>query len=454
MRWSYCFNYLHNNLSVWEYNSLTVDSKTKSAIHGLQMDIILKNITLINGTGHLPQANVVLAIRDGKILYTGPSSGWSDVEEAITLDLRGRFVLPGLIDAHVHLSGSGEADSQFRAEDGAMALKILSNAQKNLAAGITTVRDLGGWNELEFVVRDWIQRGEFAGPRMCLAGRFISITEAGADYYEGMYRVADGVDEIRRAVREQVKHGADLIKIGVTGAVLVESGVPGATHFNEDEIQALVQEAEKFGRRVAAHAHGADGIRKALQAGVNTIEHGTFLFQNPEAIQFMAEHGIFLVPTLKVGWDIIQASDSKIPQWIKDKNNILQDNAESTLRMAYKAGVPIAMGSDVGTPLNYHGENGLEVYWMQHAGMSATDAIVAATGNAARALGWDSWMGTLEAGKVADLIVIDSHPLDDLRIFADKKHLQFVMKDGKVVSCHADHDLLRQVFASKYLSID
>ena len=418
------------------------------------MDIILKNITLINGTGHLPQADVVLAIRDGKILYTGPSSGWSDVEEAITLDLRGRFVLPGLIDAHVHLSGSGEADSQFRAEDGAMALKILSNAQKNLAAGITTVRDLGGWNELEFVVRDWIQRGEFAGPRMCLAGRFISITEAGADYYEGMYRVADGVDEIRRAVREQVKHGADLIKIGVTGAVLVESGVPGATHFNEDEIQALVQEAEKFGRRVAAHAHGADGIRKALQAGVNTIEHGTFLFQNPEAIQFMAEHGIFLVPTLKVGWDIIQASDSKIPQWIKDKNNILQDNAESTLRMAYKAGVPIAMGSDVGTPLNYHGENGLEVYWMQHAGMSATDAIVAATGNAARALGWDSWMGTLEAGKVADLIVIDSHPLDDLRILADKKHLQFVMKDGKVVSCHADHDLPRQVFASKYLSID
>ena len=129
------------------------------------------------------------------------------------------------------------------------------------------MRDLGGWNELEFVVRNWIRRGEFAGPRMCLAGRFISITEAGADYYEGMYRVADGVDEIRKAVREQVKHGADLIKIGVTGAVLVEHGVPGATHFNEDEIRALVEEAGKFGCRVAAHAHGADGIRKALASG-------------------------------------------------------------------------------------------------------------------------------------------------------------------------------------------
>ena len=257
------------------------------------MDIILKNITLIDGTGSAPQFNVVLVIRDGKIFYAGAVSDWPNEEDAIILDLEGKFVLPGLIDAHVHLSGAGEADSQFKADDGDMTLKILSNAQKNLAAGITTVRDLGGWNELEFVVRDWIKRGEFAGPRLCLAGRFISITEAGADYYEGMYRVADGVDEVRKAVREQVTHGADLIKVGVTGAVLVESGVPGATHFNEDEIQALVQEAAKFGRRVAAHAHGADGIMKALRAGVNTIEHGTFLFQNAEAIHFMAEHGIF-----------------------------------------------------------------------------------------------------------------------------------------------------------------
>src|ERR1041385_3821083 len=203
------------------------------------MDILLQKMTLIDGTGHAPIEDAVLVIRDGKVHYAGAASDWTETgEEAIQLDLRGQYVLPGLIDAHVHLSGAGEADSQFQADDGAMALKILSNAQKNLAAGITTVRDLGGWNELEFVVRDWIKRGEFAGPRMCLAGRFISISEAGADYYAGMYRVADGVDEVRKAVREQVKHGADLIKIGVTGAVLVESGVPGATHFNEDEIRA------------------------------------------------------------------------------------------------------------------------------------------------------------------------------------------------------------------------
>jgi imidazolonepropionase-like amidohydrolase len=418
------------------------------------MNILLQNFTLIDGTGALPVRNALIFIREGKIEYAGPASGWIITEsEAIAVDLRGRYVMPGLIDAHVHLSGSGEADSQFRADDGNMALKILSNAQKNLAAGITTVRDLGGWNELEFAVRNWILQGEFAGPRMCLAGRFISITEAGADYYEGMYRVADGVDEIRKAVREQVKHGADLIKIGVTGAVLVESGVPGATHFNEDEIRALVQEAGKFGRSVAAHAHGAEGILMALHAGVHTIEHGTFLHRSPEAIAFMAEHGIFLLPTLKVGWDIILAKDPKIPVWIMEKNMALQDDAELSLKLAYEAGVPIAMGSDAGTPLNYHGENVLELYWMQQAGMSAMDAIIAGTRNAARALGWDSWLGTLEKDKVADMIVLDANPQDDLRFIADKKHLQFVMKDGQVVACHVDHELPSELFPKKFLSI-
>jgi imidazolonepropionase-like amidohydrolase len=418
------------------------------------MDILLKNVTLIDGTGRPPRVDAVIAIRDEKILYAGPGSGWSEVrEQVITLDLEGQYALPGLIDAHVHLAGSGEADSQFGAEDGSMALKMLSNAQKNLAAGITTVRDLGGWNEIEFVVRERIQGGEFVGPRMCLAGRFISITEAGAEYYEGMYRVADGVDEVRKAVREQVMHGADLIKIGVTGAVLVEHGEPGATHFNEEEIRALVKEARKFNRYVAAHAHGADGILKALRAEVRTIEHGTFLYQDPAAIQFMAEHGIYLIPTLKVGWDIILSNNVQIPAWIMEKNRATQEEAARSLKMAYEAGVPIAMGSDVGTPLNFHGENGLEIYWMGQAGMSPMDAVVAATGNAARALGWEAWLGTLERGKVADLIVVDSNPLEDLRILADKNHLQFVMQDGRIVACHAGHTLPAELHANHVLLI-
>lgn len=418
------------------------------------LDILLRNLTLIDGTGSAPQVQAVIAIRDGNILYAGPSSGWSQAREGgITLDLGGQFVLPGLIDTHVHLAGSGEADSQFEADDGSMVLKMLRNAQKNLAAGITTVRDLGGWNELEFTVREWIRGGGFAGPRMCLAGRFISITEAGAEYYKGMYRVADGVDEVRKAVREQVMHGADLIKIGVTGAVLVEHGEPGATHFNEEEIRALVEEARKFGRSVAAHAHGADGIRKALRAGVRTIEHGTFLYQDPAAIEFMRENGIFLVPTLKVGWDIILSDNAQIPLWIMEKNRSTQDEAARSLKLAYDAGVPVAMGSDAGTPLNFHGENGLEIYWMGQAGMSPVDAIAAATGGAARALGWEGWLGSLEAGKAADLIVVDANPLQDLRVLADKAHLQFVMKAGQVAACHAAHHLPPEAFAKHVLLI-
>jgi imidazolonepropionase-like amidohydrolase len=418
------------------------------------MDTIIKNITLIDGSGRAPIQNAIVVISHGKITYAGSAAEWHKAEEdSVVLDLDGQYVLPGLIDAHVHLSGSGEADSQFSAPTGQMALKILSNAQRNLAAGITTVRDLGGWSELEFDARRAIQRGDFAGPRMCLAGRFISITEAGADYYAGMYRVADGVDEVRQAVREQVKNGADVIKMGVTGAVLVESGVPGATHFNFDEMQAVVEEAKKFSKRVAMHAHGIDGIRKAVEAGVDTLEHGTYLHQDPKVIQQMAQRGIFLVPTLKVGWDIMLAENSNIPEWITEKNRATQGDAERSLKLAYEAGVPIAMGSDVGTPLNYHGENALEVHWMHKAGLSAMDAIVAATGNAARALGWDAWMGTLEAGKVADLIVHAKNPLEDLRALADKESLQFVMKDGMIAVCHAGQALPEELFAEQVLTI-
>jgi imidazolonepropionase-like amidohydrolase len=190
-----------------------------------------------------------------------------------------------------------------------------------------------------------------------------------------------------------------------------------------------------------------------VQAGVNTLEHGTYLYQDPEVIRQMVERGVFLVPTLKVGWDIVLAEDSNIPRWIMDKNKASQGEAALSLKMAYETGVPIAMGSDAGTPLNYHGENTLEVYWMEQAGMSAMDALHAATGNAARALGWDSWMGTLEEGKAADLIVFDKNPLDDLRVLADKQSLQFVMKDGLIAACRAENDLPPRLFGKKYLPL-
>ena len=416
---------------------------------------VFRNITLIDGTGREPIANATVAVRDGKIVYAGKAKHWqpSYAEDVINLDYAGKYLLPGLIDTHVHLSGGGEPDSQFKTDTGSMALKILNNARKNLAAGITTVRDLGGWNELEFAVRRSIQRGEFSGPRLMLAGRFISITESGADYYEGMYRIADGVEEVRKAVREQVKNGADLIKLGVTGAVLVEDGVPGATHFNADEIRVAVEEAAKFDKRVAAHAHGIDGIRKAVQAGVHSIEHGTFLHQGADVIEEMSKRGTFLVPTLKVGWDIINDKSSKIPQWIIDKSVSIQDDSVKSLQLAYETGVPIAMGSDVGTPLNRHGENGLEIYWMQRAGMKPMDALVSSTLLAAKNLGWDTWLGSVEENKVADFLVVDENPLDDLRRLADKKCIRAVFLDGKLAARQPTDSYPKAILAKDCLSV-
>jgi len=417
--------------------------------------IVFQNITLIDGTGREPIPNATVAVRDGKIIYAGKARKWqpSREEDIINLDYGGKYLLPGLIDCHVHLSGSGEPDSQFKVDDGSMALKILSNARRNLAAGITTVRDLGGWNELEFAVRRWIRNGEFSGSRMMLAGRFISITESGADYYEGMYRVADGVEQVLKAVREQIKNGVDLVKLGVTGAVLVEDGAPGATHFNFDEVRVAVEEAAKFGKRVAAHAHGIDGIRKAVQAGAHTIEHGTFLHQGPDVIEEMARRGVFLVPTLSPGMTVINGDRSRVPAWIVEKLMETQDAAKESLRRALETGVPIAMGSDAGTPLNYHGENGLEVHWMNEAGMKPMDALVSSTSLAARALGWDSWLGSIEESKTADILILDEDPLDDLRRLADKKLIRAVFLDGKLAARQPTDSYPKTILAKDCLQV-
>jgi imidazolonepropionase-like amidohydrolase len=418
--------------------------------------IAFQNITLIDGTGAEPIPDATVGVRDGRIIYAGKAHKWqpSLEEDIINLDFGGKYIVPGLIDCHVHLSGGGEADSRFEEPtDGAMALKMLNNARRNLAAGITTVRDLGGWNELEFDVRRAIQSGQFSGPRLVLAGRFISISESGADHYFGMYRVADGVEEVRKAAREQIKHGADLVKLGVTGAVLVLDGVPGATHFNSDEIAVAVEEAAKFGRRVAAHAHGIDGIRRAVQAGVHSVEHGTYLYQDPDVIKQMAKRGTFLVPTLKADVDVTGAEHPQVPPWIVEKMQETREAVLKSLRAAHKAGVPIAMGSDAGTPLNYHGENGLEIALMQQAGLSPTECLVAATSNAARALDRASQIGSIEEGKLADLVVLDSDPLEDLKRLADKKCIRAVFLEGMLVARQPGDAYPRTVLAKDCLTV-
>jgi imidazolonepropionase-like amidohydrolase len=397
---------------------------------------LLKHATLIDGTGSKPTERGLVAIEGEKIIYAGTAEDWQPPEgkETREIDLSRKYILPGLIDCHVHIAAECLPDSTMAGPWGWTTLIMLKHAQNTLSAGITTIRDVGGRHHLEFSLRKAVEAGLFAAPRMSLAGKLLSITTTGTEWYDGMYREADGVDEVRKAAREQLKAGADLIKVLATGAVLAPGEKPGAATFELDEIRAAVTEAAKVGKIVAAHAHGIEGIRNAVEAGVKTIEHGTYLNQDLKVMERMAKEEIFLVPTLKAGFDVIDGDRPGIPDWIMEKSKETQEDAMRSIRKAYEMGVPIAMGTDAATPYNFHGENAMELYYMSQAGISTMDCIVASTKNAARALGWDSKLGTLEAGKLADLIVVKKNPLDDLRSLADRKNIDYVMQSGKFVA--------------------
>lgn len=397
---------------------------------------VLKNARLIDGTGAKPIERAVVAIENETILYAGNAEDWIPPEGKTLheLDLTSRTILPGLIDCHVHIAAESLPDSTMAGPWGWSTLIMLKHAQNTLSAGVTTIRDVGGRHHLEFSLRKAVEAGMFVAPRMSLAGKLLSITTTGTEWYDGMYREADGVDEVRKATREQLKAGADLIKVLATGAVLSPGEKPGAATFEMEEIRAAVVEAAKVGKIVAAHAHGIEGIRNAVEAGAKTIEHGTYLREDVRVMERMAKEEIFLVPTLKAGYDVIYGDRPGIPDWIMEKSKETQEHAMASIRKAYQMGVPIGMGTDAATPYNFHGENAMELYYMSEAGISTMDCIVASTKNAARALGWDSKLGTLTAGKLADLIVVAKNPLDDLRSLADRKNIEYVMQGGKFVA--------------------
>lgn len=397
---------------------------------------ILRQMKLLDGTGRPAREHVALVVREDTIIYVGDEAGWrpDPGEETTTLDLPGRTVLPGLIDCHVHLAMDGAPDSRLQGDFGWTALLMLKHAQNALTAGVTTMRDVGGRHALEFALRRAIAEGFWAGPRLVLSGKLLSITSAGAEYYDGMYREADGQDEVRKAAREQLKAGADWIKVLATGAVLTPGEEPGAPQFTLDELRAAAEEAHNVGKHLSAHAHGIQGIRNAVEAGARTIEHGTYLHQDERVMAAMAERGVYLVPTLKAGFDVLQGERPGIPEWIREKSKQAQEDALRSVGRARELGVPIAMGTDAATPYNFHGENAMELVWMAEAGLSPMEAIVAATSTAARALGFDGWLGTLEPGKVADLVVVQGDPLENLRVLTDRRNIEAVMQSGRFVA--------------------
>ncbi len=335
------------------------------------------------------------------------------------LDLDGAWLLPGLIDCHVHLTQPTDAGDPAKAasrSDAAVAIDTAGAARRTVMAGITTVRDVGGWNYVEMAVRDAVRSGKVPGPRMFLAGKLLSITTETVGYYPGMYDVADGPDAVRAAARRQLAHGADLIKVMATGALLSsESEDATAIQFTLEELRAAVEIAHDNHKHVAAHCHALRGIENAVEAGADSIEHCTFA--DDGVLKLMAERGTALVPTICAGALLFRDADvvASMPEHLVQRMAAFNDVHDAAVRRAHKLGVTIAMGTDAGTPGNHHGLNAHEcVLLVEQCGLSPAEAIRTATLNAARLLRREGELGVLREGAYADVIALDGNPLDDI----------------------------------------
>lgn len=365
-----------------------------------------------------------VAVEDGEIAAVGDVPDDPDEE----FDATGQFVAPGLVDAHVHVMMDGRADpSEVRGDsDATLAYRATSNLRDALDAGVTTVRDLGAPGSLALDARDAVEQGVLQGPRIRASGEAIAMT-GGHGYWFG--READGVAEVKKGVREQLKRGADVVKCMATGGVLTEGALTGAPELDEDELEAIVDTADAKRVPTAAHAHGTAGIKNAVRAGISSVEHGTFM--DREAAELMAERGTYWVPTAKALYGIVDAgTEAGIPDFAVEKAEEAKGAWADAFEYALDAGVPIAMGTDAGTPFNYHGDIPEELELMVEHGLSEQAALQAATVNAADLLGLDGEVGRVAEGYRADLVVLDSDPLSDVTAWQSPTQ---VMRDGIIV---------------------
>jgi len=397
------------------------------------MGTVFNDATIIDGHGGRPIEKAFIRVEDDHIVAMGSSKDLKTVPDDRVIDCNGKYIIPGLIDCHIHmdLHGFGDTFQENLVEDKLRTLRAAQEMTATLKAGFTTVRNVGSVNHIDFAVKAGIEAGYFPGPRILTAGRIISMTCSGTEYFNGMYRVADGVDACRQAAREQLKAGANFLKLMATGAVMNPGGVPGAPQLNVDEIRAVVEEGLKLGRHTAAHAHAAQGILNAVAAGVRTIEHGTMA--DDAAIDAMAEAGAYLVPTLALH-DQFEAHAENVPAFMLEKSGQMQQEYVGTVKKALKAGVKIAMGTDAGTNYNHHGNNAAEIVYLVEKGiLSPLAAITAATKSAAQAIMLDDELGTLETGKLADMVVLNADPIENIDVLVDPGMISAVFKGGRRV---------------------
>ena len=394
--------------------------------------IALRSIHLIDGRGSTRDRMTVL-IQGGRIAAVGPDREISVPRGAETLDVRGMAVLPGLIDCHVHLCLGAEADVVRTIEQEAPALTTLKASQfarQTVEAGFTTVRDVGCRDHSIFALKQAIADGLLPGPRIVAAGLAICMTGGHARF---IGREADGPVEVVTAVREQLAAGAEVIKFIASGGVLTPGTSPDCAQMTPEELAAGMSEARRAGRRVAAHAHGADGMKNAIKAGTHSIEHATLM--DEEAAGLMREYGVFMVPTLSaLATTAACGLACGIPESALTKAKSMQARHEASFKKAARAGIKVALGTDAGTPFNYHGENAQELERMVALGMTPMEAIVAATSAAAALLGFSHTLGTIEPGKDADLLVVDGNPLKRVAVLRDREKLHGVMQAGRFVS--------------------
>lgn len=394
---------------------------------------------LIDGVSDKVKKEMTIVVEDDRITSVEKGYTKADGSDKV-IDLKNMTVMPGLIDMHVHLENQTSPDNytkRFLNNEADIAFSSLAYAKNTLMAGFTTVRDVGGTG-VNIALRNAINRGLVEGPRVFTSGKSIATTGGHADPTNGMKKelmgnpgpaegVVNGPAEARQAVRQRYKNGADMIKITATGGVLSVAKDGSGPQFRMDELEAIIETANDYGMHVAAHAHGAEGMKRAVMAGVTTIEHGSYMTE--EVMDLMKEKGTYLVPTLTAGRTV--ADSAKVPGYyppiVVPKALAVGPQIQGTFAKAYKRGVNIVFGTDAGVFI--HGFNGREFELMVEGGMPAMEAIQAATSVAAKVLGQEENFGSLEEGKYADIVATPENPVDNI---STMNNVGFVMKGGKV----------------------
>lgn len=393
------------------------------------MASLFKGGLVFDGKDQLLEDHGVL-IEDHRIQDLAPLSSFDGCSAEI-IDTAGATLMPGLTDCHVHLCYQGTADpfaTVYHQTPGQVTLIALANARQSLRRGFTSLRDCGGKDYLEFAVRDAIRNGAFQGPSILASGRMICMT---GGHGNRMGRVADGCDEVVKAVREQIHAGCDLIKIMATGGVMTPGVNPEDAHYSAEEMRAGISEAQRFHKRTASHAQGTAGILNAVRGGINSVEHG--IFMTDESIREMLEAGTYLVPTLAALVNILANEGNGIPDYVIAKSKRIAEIHRQSILAFYQAGGKIALGTDAGTPFNLHGNNAQELAFMVDCGMRSVDALRAGCFNGADLMGLTD-RGYIGKDAVADLLVVNGNPVADINAAADFRNHRAVYKHGMLVA--------------------